>query len=197
MTRHPQILTKWQCNYSLSMRTNTSMQLVTSKVGTPPLPFNNPLLVKVESMVGDPHTTLDVQAECPLPDTEPPTSLHCQRAMVCIVGPSGCWQALLVHVLWLTSWMWAWWGYLHSHWCSHLGWCPCLDGHLSLCLCSCLGVVHGQCLEVWLHDWKKTVTELDLNQSGPQMIKTDEDRRPWSSLGSLQIRKFEDRAKTG
>ena len=34
-------------------------------------------------------------------------------------------------------------GYLRSHWCSHLGWCPCLDGHLSLCLCSHSGVVHG------------------------------------------------------
>ena len=53
-----------------------------------------------------------------------------------------------MHASWLASWTWAWWGYLCSHWCSHLvqshlGWCPHLDGHLPLCLCSHSCVVHG------------------------------------------------------
>ena len=102
----------------------------------PPLPFNNPFPVKDW---WSPHYTGCLNAPCPILGY-----LWAVSEPWCI--SSGCWQALLAHMLWLTSWTWTGWVYLHLHWCLHS-----VHGHIwvgahvwmGVCdhVCACVQVV--------------------------------------------------------
>jgi len=50
-------------------------------------------------------------------------------------------------------------------------------------------------LKVQLQDWKKTETGLDLNQSRPEIIKTNQDRNRGPVLGPSRFWKIKDRVK--